>query len=298
VSEPDATVGRDPDDRGAHVILVTGATGNVGGRVAARLLDLEVPVRALTRDPAGARLPGAEIVGGDLSHADSLGAALDEVDTVFLVWHQASVEHPDAAIEAIAGHARRVVYLSSLTVRDELEVQTHPMTEIHAEIEDLIRGSGLAWTFLRAGTFASNALGWADEIRETGVVRLPYPQAGRSPIVADDIAAVAAHTLTDGGHDGMTHVLTGPEQLTLGKMVAAIGVAIGRPLRADAIPPEIARAELVARGASEELADAALAYWARLVAEPEPVTDTVARITGAPARTFASWARAHATAFV
>jgi uncharacterized protein YbjT (DUF2867 family) len=294
VSTLGATVGRDPYNRGAHVILVTGATGNVGGRVAARLLDLEVPVRALTRDPASARLPGAEIVGGDLSHADSLGAAFDGVDTVFLVWHQASVEHPDAAI---ARHARRLVYLSSLTVRDDLEVQTHPMTATHAEIEDLIRGSGLAWTFLRAGTFASNALGWADEIRDTGAVRLPYPQAGRSPIVADDIAAVAARTLTDSGHDGMTHVLTGPEQLTLAEMLATIGVAIGRPVRADAIPPEIARAELVAGGASEELAAAALAYWARLVAEPEPVADTVERITGTQARTFASWTHTHATAF-
>jgi len=280
------------------VILVTGATGNVGGRVAARLLDLEMPVRALTRDPARARLPGAEVVGGNLADADSLEPALAGVDTVFLVWPQASADHPGAAIEAIARRARRLVYLSSLTVRDDLDVQTHPMTMIHARIEDQIRRSGLGWTFLRAGTFATNALGWADEIRETGAVRLPYPRAGRSPIVADDIAAVAARVLIRDVLDGVTHILTGPEQLTLAEMVATVGEAVGRPVGAIPIPPEVARAELIADGASEELADAALAYWARLVAEPEPVTDTVERIAGAPACTFASWTRAHATAFI
>jgi len=67
------------------------ATGNAGGRVEASLHDLEVPVRGLTRHPAAARVHGAEIVGGDLSHADSLGPALDSVDTGSLVWQRATV---------------------------------------------------------------------------------------------------------------------------------------------------------------------------------------------------------------
>jgi hypothetical protein len=67
---------------------------------------------------------------------------LDGVDVVFLLWHQASAEHPDAAIDALARHARRVVYVSSLTVDDDLEEQAHPMTVIHADIERSIRGSG------------------------------------------------------------------------------------------------------------------------------------------------------------
>jgi uncharacterized protein YbjT (DUF2867 family) len=281
-----------------RVILVTGATGNVGSRIVAELLGRGLPVRALTRSPSMARLPeGAEVAGGDLSDADSLGPALEGVDAVFLVWHQASAEDPEAAIATIARHAERIVYLSSLTVHDDLDLQTHPMTEIHARIERLIRASGPRWTFLRAGTFATNALGWTEEIRETDAVRLPYPQAGRSPIVPDDIAEVAAHVLIGHEHDGATHTVTGPEQLTLAEMVGTIGEAIGRPVRADAIPAEVARAELIADGASEELADAALAYWARLVSEPEPVTDTVQRISGLSARTFGSWAKAHAPAF-
>ena len=188
--------------------------------------------------------------------------------------------------------------MSSLTVRDDREVQTHPMTATHAEIEAAIRRSGLEWTFLRAGTFATNALGWAVEIRGTGKVRLPYPGAGRSPIVADDIAGVAARVLTEEGHDEAAYVLSGPEQLTLAEMVATIGETVGHTVRAEPIPPSVARAELPADGASEELADAALRYWAQLVTEPEPVTTTVERITGVPPTSFASWTRAHVTAFV
>jgi uncharacterized protein YbjT (DUF2867 family) len=253
----------------------------------------------LTRDPAAAALPdGVQVVGGDLSDADSLATALAGVDEVFLIWHQASAEHPVEAIEAIARHASRVMYLSSLTVIDDREVQAHPMTAVHAEIEGAIRRSGLDWTFLRAGTFATNAFGWADEIRGTGRVRLPYPDAGRSPIVADDIAAVAARVLTEQGHEGTTFVLTGPELLTLAEMVATIGEAIGRPVRAEPIPPDVARAELIADGASAELADAALAYWEQLVTEPEPVTDAVERLIGARPTSFATWADAHAGVFV
>jgi uncharacterized protein YbjT (DUF2867 family) len=280
------------------VILVTGATGNVGGRTMAALLDAGVPVRALTRDPVASALPdGVQVVRGDLSDAGSLSPALAGVDAVCLIWHQASAEHPAAAIEAIARHAPRVVYVSSLTVRDDREIQAHPMTAIHAEIEGAIRRSGLDWTFLRAGTFATNALGWAHEIRETGRVRLPYPDASRSPIVADDIAAVAARVLMEEAHDSATHVLSGPELLTLAEMVATIGEATGRPVRAEPIPPAVARKELIAAGASEELADAALTYWAQLVTEPEPVTDAVGRITGRPPTSFASWTSAHIAAF-
>jgi uncharacterized protein YbjT (DUF2867 family) len=281
------------------VILVTGATGNVGSRVLARLVERGTTVRALTHDPLGAMLPSdVEVAVGDLSDAGSLASGLVGVDTVFLLWPQASAKDPAPAVKAIAERARRIVYLSSLTVQDELERQAHPMSQIHADIESSIRDSGLAWTFLRAGTFASNALGWADEIWRTGTVRLPYPGAGRSPIVADDIAAVVTRALTDEGHEGKIHVLTGPAILTFDDMVRAIGRAIGRSIRSTRISPAVARQELLDHGASAELADAALGYWARLVSDPEPVTDTVRAITGIASVTFDAWAQDHADDFL
>jgi hypothetical protein len=80
-------------------------------------------------------------------------------------------------------------------------------------------------------------------------------------------------------------------------MVHVIGEVIGRALRVDEVPAETARHELLDGGASPELADAALAYWAKLIAEPEPVTRTVREITGIPARTFREWATDHAGDF-
>ncbi|WP_326645195.1 NAD(P)H-binding protein [Streptosporangium sp. NBC_01755] len=76
------------------MILVTGATGKVGGQAVAQLLEAGAAVRALTRNPSSARLPeGAEIVPGDLADPGSLDTALDGVDSVFLVWPTLSADH-------------------------------------------------------------------------------------------------------------------------------------------------------------------------------------------------------------
>ena len=283
----------------AHaVILVTGASGNVGRHVVAGLLSAGADVRAMTRDPLAAGWPdGVEVVRGDLSDAATLDAPLDGADVVFLLWHQATATDPEAAVNAIARHARRVVYVSSLTVDDRLDRQTHPMTVIHAEIEGMIVGSELGWTMLRAGRFASNCLAWAPQIRAGDVVRLPNPEAGRSPIDPRDVAAAAVRTLLDPGHAGQRYVLTGPQLLTERAMAHTIGEVVGRPLQVEDVPPEQARQELLDGGASPELADAALAFWHALVSEPEPVTATVGEITGSAARPFRRWAIDHADAF-
>jgi uncharacterized protein YbjT (DUF2867 family) len=280
------------------VILVTGATGNVGRHVVSRLLDVGADVRALTHRSDPTVLPeGAQLVPGDLSDPDSLERCLDGVDTVFLVWPQATAHDPLAAVDVIARHARRIVYVSSLTVDGPPAVRTHPMTVIHTDIEGAVRGSGLGWTFLRAGKFDTNALGWASEIRTTGRVRLPYPDAGRSPIHQRDLAEVAVRALTDEGHVGAAHIVTGPEMLTEGDLVRIIGEVIERPLFLEQIPPAVARREMLDQGVAPDLVEAALRYWALLVTEPEPVTATVERITGAPAWTFREWVEENADAF-
>jgi uncharacterized protein YbjT (DUF2867 family) len=280
------------------MILVTGATGRVGGRVLKELVTAGQAVRGLSRDPNRSRLPAEfDLVRGDLSEAKSLDPALEGVDAVFLLWHQPSAREPEQAVEAIARRARRIVYLSSLGVEDELEEQTHPMSAIHAELERAIARSTPRWTVLRASWFASNAIGWADDIRRTGAVRRPYPDARRSPITEEDIGAVAARALTEDGHEGRTYVLTGPEQLTERELITTVGEAIGRPAVCEPIAPEVARSELLEAGTAPELADAALSYWRRFVDQPEPVTTTVEDITGRPAMPFARWVRSHAHEF-
>ena len=278
--------------------LVIGATGNVGRQVVEELTGTGAPVRALAREPESAGLPaGAEVVRGDLTDPAGLDACLAGVDAVFLVWPFLTTEAAPPVLEAIGRHARRVVYLSSMSVRDDLDEQLETISGFHAEMERLIDRSGLEWTFLRAGGFASNTLEWAPGIRAEGVVRWPYASAARSLIHERDIAAVAARALTGDGHLGARYALTGPEAVTQAEQVRLIGEAVGRPLRFEEIPREEAHGLLVAKGWPAALADGALDAWAALTHEPEPVTSTVEEITGAPARTFAEWALDHARDF-
>src|SRR4051794_19083473 len=177
-------------------ILVTGPTGNVGKHVVSWLAEMGHDVRALVRNPATASLPaGVDVVRGDLALPQTLVPALRDVDSVYLMWPGLAVE--PRVVELIAEHARRVVYLSADI--PDLADGEQP-TIFHQEIERLITQSGLSWTFVRAIDFATNTLGWADQI-ERGVVRLPYGQASRSLIHERDIADVVVHVLLADGHD-------------------------------------------------------------------------------------------------
>lgn len=277
---------------GRDVILVTGATGNVGRSVVSQLVEAGAAVRALARDPASARLPAAaEVVQGDLSRPETLPAAMGGAGAVFLLWPFPTAEAAPPVIDVLAAGAPRIVFVSSMGADDEAG------TAFHAEIERLIRQSAMPWTFLRAGGFAANTLIWAPQIHAGDVVRWPYARAGRSLIHERDIAAVAVRALTEDGHAGAIHVLTGPETLTQEQQVLAIGQALGRPLRYDEIPAQAALEQMVSDGWPRAFAEHALGYWATLVSRPEPVTRTVQEITGSPGRTFAEWARDHAGDF-
>ncbi|MEV4294685.1 NAD(P)H-binding protein [Microbispora rosea] len=276
-------------------ILVTGATGNVGREVAAQLMSAGVPVRAFVRDARATRLPqGVEIATGDLSRPETLTRALSGITTVFLVWPFLTYEGAPAVLAAIAGSARRLVYLSSSGVNEDAGRQTDPINRLHAGMESLIKASGLEWTILRADTIASNALGWAGQIRQDDVVRGPGI-APTAVVHQADVAAVAARVLTGDGHVGATHVLTGPQVVSRADQVRLIGEAIGRSLRFEEVPVEAARERMLADGRPPALVEALLASTRR--PRSDLVTPTVGEITGRPARTFRQWAADHADAF-
>lgn len=272
-------------------ILVTGSTGKIGRQLVAQLDGADV--RALTRSPVTAGLPGnVEAVAGDLATVEGLEAALDGVDKVFLLWPLFSTGSAAEVVDLIARHARHVVFLSSAGVTDDGE-----NTIFHAEIERLIEQSGLQWTFLRAGGFATNALDWAEQIRTGGEVHWPYGNAVRVLIHEADIAAVAARTLTEDGHFGRKYVLTGADQISQADQVRAIGTAIGADLRWREMDPGTAREYLMSTWGDSSFVSGALEHWASLEKHPEEANGTVERITGVPARTFGEWARDHADDF-
>ncbi|WP_024754678.1 NAD(P)H-binding protein [Streptomyces exfoliatus] len=276
------------------MILVTGATGNIGSALLKELHAYGAgPLRGLTRDAARAVFPeGVEVVEGDFAHPASLKPALEGVRALFLV----SRLGPDAEVLQAARHAgvEHVVLVSSITV------QSHPHLGPAAEnlaVERLLKESGMAWTVLRPTQFASNALMWAASIRERDTVRAPYADTALPTIHPADIASVARVALTEPGHQGRTYALTGPEPVTARQQTVAIAEALGRDVPFAEISRQEARAPMVAVF-GEEAADAVLDVTGGDVNdELLTVRDTVSQITGTPARPFRQWASENAAAF-
>jgi uncharacterized protein YbjT (DUF2867 family) len=279
-------------------ILIIGATGRVGRQVLSQLPATSVRVRALARNPRTAGLPPhVDVVRGDLTLPETLDECLDGIDIVFLVW-TAPPATVAPALERIAKHARRVVFLSApLKTAHPLFQQPNPLRAVGAQIERLIETSGLQWTFLRPGMFAANALfWWAPQVRAGDVVRWPHVAAPTAPIHERDIAGVAVRTLCEDGHAGAEYVLTGPQSLSQFEQISTISGVIGRSLRIEEIPPHEARRELAALMPAV-IVNTLLDAWAAAIGQPALVTSTVAEITGAPARTFRDWATDHAAEF-
>lgn len=281
------------------MILVTGATGKVGGQAVTQLRRAGARVRALVRDPARTDLPeGVEVVRGDLAEPASLGAAFAGVEGVFLVWPLPTADTAPAVLDAaLAGGVRRIAYVSAWGASDDPDEEPEGILGFHTAIERLLRAAPLEWTLLRAGGFAANTLHWAAQIRAGDVVHAPYANAGRSLIHEADVAAVGIRALTHPGHASATYHLTGPATLTQAEQVRTIGEALGRDIRFAESPPRVAWEAYVSAGLPPSFADAILEAHADLVAHPEPVTQTVADVTGRKARTFAEWARDHAADF-
>ncbi|KAB2362820.1 NAD(P)H-binding protein, partial [Actinomadura montaniterrae] len=244
------------------------------------------------RDPAAARLPGGvEAVRADLADPGTLGPALDGVRRVFLY----------AERQGLGGFTERaraagVEHIVLLSAAGADAASADPIARLHGEAEEAVARSGIAWTFLRPGGFATNALQWAATIRADGTVRDPFPESWTAPIHEADIAAVALRALTEPGHAGTAPVLTGPELLTRRRQAERIGEAIGRRVTVERQDLDEHRRDL-ARWGPPEVAEALIRHAAAAVGARPPVTGDVERITGRPARTFAAWARDHAADF-
>ena len=278
------------------MILVTGATGTVGREVVTLLLEAGQEVAAVTRDPDAAVMPaGARVVGGDPSRPKTLASALGDVEAILL--SPRAVGDGAAELLSLVGvhRGQRVVMLSALTV--QYPAGQPRFAGAFRAGEDVVKACGLDWTLLRCADFAANALAWAPQIRQSGVVRGAYGDAATSPIHERDIAAVASAALTDPAHAGQTYVLTGPQSLTQRDKVRLIGDGIGTALSFQELAPELVRQAMLAQGLPEEIPDRLLGSLSDYAKQAGPSTDTVQQVLGRPALTFARWAAEHAAAF-
>ena len=274
-------------------ILVTGATGNVGGEVAAALVARGEDVRAVVRDPTRVVLPGAvEVVRGDLERPESLTPALRGARAVFLLGGWSDM--PELLRRMRRAGVEHVVLLTSRCVVGGRA--DNPVTRMWLDAEAAVRQAGLAWTTLRPSGYQSNALRWLGQLREGDVVRAPWADDEIAAIDPADVAAVAAAALTEPGHTGAEHALSGPEPLTPGAQVATLATVLARPLRYEPLADEQARAAMAADTPAPYV-DAFFRFYSDGEFDDSPVLDTVERITGRPPRRFEQWTRAHAAAF-
>lgn len=274
-------------------ILVTGASGHLGGAVVHRLRAHGARVRCLARR----RVPGVESLVGDLTDASAVRAALAGVDTVLLIWPLLDSAPARGLLAELAEAAPRVVYVSSTAVDDGAARQSDPIVQVHADMEDLLHAAGSRPVVLRSDTLASNTRGWAAQVRAGNVVT--GPDMARTAVVDErDVADAAAAVLLGrrGRPEHGPYVLTGPEVLSRADQVEQLGAALGRRLRFDALPAGPARARMLADGRPERLVDALIAASEHR-AESCRTTDHVARLTGRPPGSFATWAADHADAF-
>ncbi|MEV4892594.1 NAD(P)H-binding protein [Nonomuraea sp. NPDC055795] len=285
-------------------VLVTGATGNVGRLVTKGLLDAGVEVRALTRNPARAQLPGGvDVMAGDLTRPRTVEPAMTGVDRMYL-FPEPSTAREVVALATRAG-VRRVVVLSSGAVTGGYD------TTFHLPVERAAEESGLEWTHVRPGEFAANKLSlWGPSIRAERVVRDANPDSGWFPVHERDIADVALAALLEDGHAGKVYDVNGPELISLRDQVRAIAAAIGEEIRFEELSPAEARKVYLAQGGfAAEAADFLLGFtdYAGNPADPDAASDfdpallgplpTAEVVTGRSARTFAQWARDHAADF-
>jgi uncharacterized protein YbjT (DUF2867 family) len=242
------------------MLLLTGATGAAGSLIAREFINQQEPVRVLVRDRTNAQwlenVPTVEIVSGDMSDRSGLTPALEGVERVLMISSPAMnmVETQSTFVDACkSAGVRHVIKFSGLDARPETRF---PFGRMHWEIEQQLERSGLAWTHLRPTGFMQEYLREAPSIINDGALYLPLGDVRLNPVDLIDVAKVAFLVLRDGGHEGETLPLTGPEALTITAIAEHISSAVGKAVRYVPISAAQRRQALIAHGVPAEFADA------------------------------------------
>lgn len=277
------------------MILITGATGNVGKVLVSSLVDEGANVRALVRDPKKTKgfNSQVEVVIGDLNKPETLLPVMQGVDHLYIVT-------PDTQqvtnLLRVAKHnqVRHVVKQSTIEAGRSLGPG-----KWHRQQEELIKTMGFAWTFLRPTMMMVNSIEWWKEtIKAQSTVYFPGGKGKVVPVDERDIASVACKVLTEPGHEGKIYELTGPEALTIGEMVETLAKALGKPIRYMDVPVFAAAISLIRFGLPLYVIKGLMHTLGALRrSEYEYITYAVEHIGGHESRTFEQWCREHAGAF-
>jgi uncharacterized protein YbjT (DUF2867 family) len=283
----------------ASPVLVTGATGNTGRAVVHALTRRGAPVRAMVRAQADrSRLPdGVAVIVADFDDAASIAAALKGAERAYLVTpssERAEAQQRRFADLAAQAGIHHLVVLSQLAADERSPVR---FLRYHAAVEQHVRDLGIAHTFLRPNLFFQGLLAFARSISAQGRFYAPIGDATVSAVDVRDVAAVAAITLTEAGHEGATYTLTGPASITHTQIAAALTAALGRDITFIDVPPQAFADSLreilppwQVQGLLEDYA-----HYRR--GEAASISPAVAEITGRSPRDVQQFARDYAPAF-
>jgi uncharacterized protein YbjT (DUF2867 family) len=279
--------------------LITGSTGHIGLPLVEYLHKEGHDVRALVRNASGAQLlpDGIDIAVGNLDDAETVVDALRGVDSVFLLHVGPGTTQTQIMIDAARSVGMtRIVLLSSVGARMIPVAGLIPQSLI--DRESLLRSSGLDVTYLRPTSLMSNALGWADGIRDGNQVVDQTDPGVLIPVDPDDIARVAARVLTESGHVGHGYILNGPEVLSARQQVEVLSEVLGRAIDFVAVTPEQAAKEAIERGTPVQMAaamqDLNELFRERLVGQ---IADDIENLTGLAPGTFRAWCERHVDEF-
>jgi uncharacterized protein YbjT (DUF2867 family) len=307
------------------MLAITGATGELGGRVAERLSGLGVSQRLIARDLSRLPdLPGAEAAGASsYGDAAAMRRALGGIHTLLLISarDRFGVAHMSAkkgrrpppydrlqqqvtAVDAaVAAGVKHIVYLSILNAAPDA---TFILARDHFYTEEHIRTAGIPFTFLRTSLYTDNV---PKSVSADDVIRAPAGSGRANWVTRDDIADVAVAVLTGTGHEGLAYDVTGPEALTMTETAERLSAVVGRKIVYQSQTPQEARttrstsrlAEFEAErrswtghGLDEYEAEVFVTHFLQIAkGELATVSNTVPELTGHPAQSLTVYLERH-----
>jgi NAD(P)H dehydrogenase (quinone) len=308
-----------------EMIAVTGATGELGGRVATRLAGLGLTQRLIVRNPYRApQLPGAEIAQApSYSNSAAMVRALKGIEKVLLVsardrfgfaqmcaknhlppaYYDRLQEHITAIDAAVAAGVKHIIYLSMLNAAPDA---TFILSREHFSTEEYIRASGLSFTFLRVSLYTDNV---PQNVLSNDVIRAPAGEGRAAWVTRDDIADVAVAVVTGSGHSGRTYNVTGPEALTMAETAEILSAAVKRKIVYQTQTPQEARTTrltsrlekydterrmLTGKGLDDYEVEVFVTHFLQIAAgELAEVSDAVPALTGHTAQSLAQYLQQH-----
>lgn len=283
------------------MILLTGASGTVGGAVLDELRRSGAGFKAMYRSEgdAGKAPAGTQHVIADFANKDSLRRAVEGVDEVFLVCAPIPqlVQLQSNMIEVCEEQGVRGVVLNSSLGAGDYD-KSFPSW--HAQVEQKLRGTKLDYVILRPNGFMQNIVAYdAPTIRTQGAFYAALDAAKISLVDVRDVGAAAARILSaPGTHAGKTYELNGPEAVTSEEIAARISRMLGRTVKYVDVPEQALRESMASAGTLEWLVTALLDLQRYYVSgKCAEVTDVLPKLLGRPSTTLDEFLEENEDAF-